>query len=730
MDGECNVRWMTKEEGDEYLKDSDSCLQKAVLWMEHSMNKKKQQDNIMQYKSLIIRKMKLFVLFFAVVTIPNMGFCQNTPQRVAKVDSVKKITPIAVSSQKSVVTTATFDVANPTTITYNDTALKSIQDTLNLIAENARWRFLGFESTKSNSWIGFAALLVGLLAAGFAGAGFWFQMKSAKSLKVIQGRRVPYNVFAQKMVDTSVVLDILIEIERSDISEVDKQYRRLGYEVDKLLEGMKLPDDMIDLNWYKDEIVYKIIFEWRDFNYMIDSTKAYYINRQNEYLLSSYLSLRENIKKIFNHLSTWEDTILLLELEKKYGKRAYKYFYGHNDKFSKKYLSWKIRDFRKDKISNELSDPRLFNTTNLLFDCVIFPDLKCSNKKNKKISPLKKVLRVITPKSASFSANEAIGSEMDFIYEWYDDYKLSNGNHASQYDISVSNSLETLFSEWFKSYFSDEDNSRHAHCFFIISVVYADIVACKRKEIIVWKRDFYEKEKVYFKKIQDTYEKFGFFYSHESQYGHSTLTLYDFLRGIVAEQDLDISVSYLSEWRYYTKENDEEFYYCGWNLLPLLKKFKIADDDGLIIKTKEQLDERLKDYMDDILSYKIYPLPSVEAFSEWSEKKIGVMPFAIGLDQVLQSLKEFVKKEYSIEDEVFMERLALKWDDETIYCFWTTQNPRRRLLAVYANKYPSLLEDDEAEAYWEQYNSLKKVNNLTTAFGVEENDNFGNSDPE
>ena len=41
VDGECNVRWMTKEEGDEYRNDSDLFLRKAVLWMEHSMNKKK-----------------------------------------------------------------------------------------------------------------------------------------------------------------------------------------------------------------------------------------------------------------------------------------------------------------------------------------------------------------------------------------------------------------------------------------------------------------------------------------------------------------------------------------------------------------------------------------------------------------------------------------------------------------------------------------------------------------
>ena len=31
----------TEKEGDEYQKDSDLFLRKAVLWMEHSMNKKK-----------------------------------------------------------------------------------------------------------------------------------------------------------------------------------------------------------------------------------------------------------------------------------------------------------------------------------------------------------------------------------------------------------------------------------------------------------------------------------------------------------------------------------------------------------------------------------------------------------------------------------------------------------------------------------------------------------------
>ena len=41
VDGKYNVRWMTEKEGDEYQKDSDLCLRKAVLWMEHSMNKKK-----------------------------------------------------------------------------------------------------------------------------------------------------------------------------------------------------------------------------------------------------------------------------------------------------------------------------------------------------------------------------------------------------------------------------------------------------------------------------------------------------------------------------------------------------------------------------------------------------------------------------------------------------------------------------------------------------------------
>ena len=43
VDGECNVRWMTEKEGDEYQNDSDLCLRKAVLWMEHSMSKEHKQ---------------------------------------------------------------------------------------------------------------------------------------------------------------------------------------------------------------------------------------------------------------------------------------------------------------------------------------------------------------------------------------------------------------------------------------------------------------------------------------------------------------------------------------------------------------------------------------------------------------------------------------------------------------------------------------------------------------
>ena len=77
----------------------------------------------MQHISLTMRKMKLLALLLAMVVMPNVGFCQNTTQKVMKVDTVKRTTPIAVSPQRSVTTTTSVEVANPTMITYNDTIL-------------------------------------------------------------------------------------------------------------------------------------------------------------------------------------------------------------------------------------------------------------------------------------------------------------------------------------------------------------------------------------------------------------------------------------------------------------------------------------------------------------------------------------------------------------------------------------------------------------------------------
>ena len=39
VDGDCNVRWMTKEEAEAYQRDMDFSLKKAVMWMEHQMRK-------------------------------------------------------------------------------------------------------------------------------------------------------------------------------------------------------------------------------------------------------------------------------------------------------------------------------------------------------------------------------------------------------------------------------------------------------------------------------------------------------------------------------------------------------------------------------------------------------------------------------------------------------------------------------------------------------------------
>ena len=73
----------------------------------------------MQHISLTMRKMKMLVLLLAMVVMPNVGFCQNTPQKEMKVDAVKQTTPNAVSSQKSVTTTTSFEVANPYYIARN-----------------------------------------------------------------------------------------------------------------------------------------------------------------------------------------------------------------------------------------------------------------------------------------------------------------------------------------------------------------------------------------------------------------------------------------------------------------------------------------------------------------------------------------------------------------------------------------------------------------------------------
>ena len=269
----------------------------------------------MQHISLTMRKMKLLALLLAMVVMPNVGFCQNTTQKVMKVDTVKRTTPIAVSPQRSVTTTTSVEVANPTMITYNDTILCAIQDTLNQIAERTRWEFLGAESTKSNSWIGLLALIVGTGAAYFAWKGYVYQRKSAKSLEQMENKRLPFMVFAKKIFENVLTLDILTEIETTGL-DPKKEERRDGYQVDRAIDGLRMPDDLIELRCYesfKDSVYVAAInlkVSWRNYNKRVDELAG--VCEKGEYgeALSLYQKLRQKTVLLLQEFFEFEDLIM------------------------------------------------------------------------------------------------------------------------------------------------------------------------------------------------------------------------------------------------------------------------------------------------------------------------------------------------------------------------------------------------------------------------------------
>lgn len=260
-------------------------------------------------RNMIRTSMLIFALFMS----PVMGFGQNVPQKVAKVDSVKQVEtvlPIHESLTAELVPS----------MVGNDTILSSIQDTLNQIAsittKNAKKRFLGAESDTANNMISLWAMLFGFGAAVFALLGFIYQRKSAISLQNIETKRLPYMLFARNIFDNILTLDILADIENDEGDEDEKNERRNGYQVDKAIEGLRMPDDLIDIKCYErfeDNNVYAKAMElkvsWRSYNKYVDELLRYYNNKDYNNLIVLYGKLRKKTIILLQELADFENLI-------------------------------------------------------------------------------------------------------------------------------------------------------------------------------------------------------------------------------------------------------------------------------------------------------------------------------------------------------------------------------------------------------------------------------------
>lgn len=609
----------------------------------------------MQYKSFTIRKVTVFSLLLAMVAMPSMGLCQNTPQKATKVDTVRqKTTTNAVLSQRSVATSTSNAVAIPTMLTYNDTALQSIQDTLNLIAKNARWRFLWAESTKSNSWVGFAAMIVGILAAIFAGLGFKYQRRASKTLNRMEPKRLPYEYFSKVIYDNLLTLDILREIELTNLSEKIKQERRKYYHVRETLLGMKMPDDIIDLGCYEHyqnaQVYYSainIIISWRKNNSMIEDL-IHIFDDKGEIDIKSYDKLKKINVGLFEELSAFEELIIKEDAIKKESENKQEVMDEHDDTYQSKnkfVLNRLIKFFNHNSklIDYTLYDPKyaIYGTEKLRWSFVFPADVNEILDRNItfKELPFQKIKKLLGMRLFDESN---IKSRLNFDSKLIDirTTQWSTDERNFLFDIyfsEPSSLVDTLmykiddfdysiYKKWFCAFCNDVFEGTGVNNIIGSWLVYSWDMMQKRAEILNEDKTSYCKERDLFTRERKRYSEFGNFFMGKDDENWS---IRRFLYAIVAEQSLRIfEENYDVE--YETDESDEESF--ALEIIPFLKLVRIIDEDGnIMIRTLSELNQAISFIPQEILDNDDW-----ELLNEYVRKsKNGADIFTVHDDSVL-----------------------------------------------------------------------------------------------
>lgn len=607
----------------------------------------------MQHISITMRKMKLLALLLAMVVMPNVGFCQNTPQKDMKVDTVKQTTPIAVSSQKSVAASMSVDVTNPIPITYNDTALKSIQDTLNLIAENARWEFLGAESTKSNSWIGLAAMIVGILAAIFAGLGFKYQRRASKTLNRMEPKRLPYEYFSKTLYDNLLSLDILREIEVSNTTESIKQERRQYYHVRETLLSMKLPDDIIDLGCYEHydnaQVYYSainIIISWRKYNSMIEDLINVY-----EEKTKIDIKLYDKLKKIniglFEELSNFEDLIIKEDATKKESENRHEIeeeneiIYNSKNKFV---LNRLISFFNQNcaKIDYTLYDPKyaMYGIEDLEWSFVFPTNVKEIFDRNISFKELpllkiKKILGVKLFDESNIASRIGFDSKLIDIRtpQWttnernflFDIYLTEPSSLVATLMSEIDDFDYSVYKKWFCTFSNDVFEGTGFNSVIGSWLVYSWDMMQKRAEILKEDKSSYCKERDLFTKERKRISEFGNLFLGKDD---EEWSIRQFLCAIVAEQSLKIfEENYDLECTIDVREEDS----FALEIIPFLKIVGIIDNDGnIVIRTMEELNQAISFISQEILDGDDWDL-----LNEYMKTNNGTEIFTVHDDSVL-----------------------------------------------------------------------------------------------
>lgn len=258
---------------------------------------------------------RFFTLFFALIVIPVTGISQSLPKNGISTNGAKQMADETAHIPGD---------ENSLAISGNEIILGSIQDTINEISSNTKPKEFIFwkDSSKVGSWIGLLALIAGIAAAYYARVGYKYQKKSAESLENMEKKRLPFMAFAKKIFENILTLDILAEIE-DYCPDAEKSRKRDGYQAERHIAGLKMPDDLIDMRCYEKfsgDGIYaaaiKMKIDWRNYNRIVDELAIQYEKGEYEKAKSLYRKLRQRSVSLLNGFFAFEDLITANPIKK------------------------------------------------------------------------------------------------------------------------------------------------------------------------------------------------------------------------------------------------------------------------------------------------------------------------------------------------------------------------------------------------------------------------------